>query len=277
MNLRDAVNFTFENRESWNSGRGAGTARINANHVLRILGDEIQVQDIRTQHFTQLTQALKAEGKAPATINRISAALSTVLSELRCHGYDIPDVHYKRQREPKAPRPTFFTEEEIERLCVAAEGLTDYYLMHDAIRFASLTGCRQGEMLKLRDKDVDFDNLTITFTNTKTEDFRTVHMHADLVPILQRRVAVRIDRDLFPFRDKDQLLRAFKTVKAAAGLDPNDGRVWHSIRHSTATWLVERNAPLRAVMGVLGHSRVETTLRYAKASDRSVAAAIDLL
>lgn len=277
MNLNDAINFTCEHRDSWNSGKGAGTARINANHCLRVLGADLDVLNICTADFTKLSHQLKQEGKAPATINRITAALSTVLTELRCHGYDIPVIHYKRQREPKAPRPTFFTEDEINRLCKVATQLPDYYLMHDAIRFASLTGCRQGEMLKLKDTDVDFAAMTITFNDTKTEDFRTIHIHADLVPILERRISVRIDHHLFPFRDKDHLLRLFKQLKTMAGMNPNDGRVWHSIRHSTATWLVERNAPLRAVMGVLGHSRVETTLRYSKASARSVAAAIDLL
>ena len=121
------------------------------------------------------------------------------------------------------------------------------------------------------------DNQCLTFVDTKTDEDRTIHIHEDLIPIVQRRLDTRIDRTLFPFANKDQLLRAFKRLKAEVGIDPNDGRVWHSIRHTTTTWLVERNAPLRAVMGVLGHSRVETTLRYAKASDRSVAAAIDLL
>jgi integrase len=276
MNLAEAVEFTKQHRDSWNTGKGAKTAAINANHCIRILGGDVEVEGIRTQHFTQLARQLKKEGKAAGTINRITAALSTILSELKDNGYDLPDVHYKRQREPKAPRPGFFTEEEMDKLLEVAKGWKDNMLMHDALLVSVKTGCRQGELLKLKDNCVDFDNSTLTFVDTKSGTDHVIHMHKDVVDVMERRMHFQIDPFLFPFPNKDNLLREFKKLKAEAGL-PQDDRVWHSIRHTTGTWLVERNVPLRAVMGVLNHSRVETTLRYAKASDRSIANAIDLL
>lgn len=276
MNLKEAVEFTFANRESWITGKGAKTARINARHVLRILGDDLQVADIRTEHFTILSKKLKEEGKQPATINRITAALTTVITELRCNGIDAPDVFFKRQKEPKH-RPGFFTEDEVQDLLFAAMNESDHGLMYDSIVFATKTGCRQGEMLKLTAQDIDLDNMIIIFPDTKNGSDHVLHIHEDLIPVIRRRLDLRVGDRLFEWRDKDQLLRAFKRVKVAAGMPSDDKRVWHSLRASVATWLCERNVPLRAVMGVMNHSRIETTLRYAKVSDRSVAAAIDLL
>ena len=160
-------------------------------------------------------------------------------------------------------------------LLKAAE-LNDYMLLHDSILFSIKTGCRQGEMLQLSVDDIDMDKREIVFRDTKNGTDHWLKMHEDLIPILERRLQYRINSELFPWRDKDQLLRAFKSLAIVSKV-PLEGRVWHTLRHSVATWLCERQVPLRTVMGVLNHKRVETTLRYAKASDRAVAAAIEAL
>lgn len=274
MFLKDAFDLAFTTRDSWVSGSGASTARINSEHVLRILGLYQEVEKIETLHFTKLTKALLDEGYKPATVNKITSVLSTLLKELRQLGYKLDDVKYKRQKETQG-RPEFFKEDEVEDVLDVAKRRNDFMLLHDSIVFALKTGCRQGEMLQLTEDDVDFDRRTITFLDTKNGSDHVIKMHDELVGILERRVAQRIDARMFPWRDKDQLLRAFKKVMEEADL--KSGRVWHTLRHTTATWLCERGVPLRAVMGVLNHSNVKTTLRYAKASDKSVAAAIDML
>jgi integrase len=273
MKLSKAIDTCFETRDAWREGAGSGTARINCNHVLRILGD-VDIEEIRTVHFTTISLDLKKEGKACATINRVTAALSTVLAEMRCLGHDLPEVQYKRQKEVKG-RPGFFTEDEITKLLEKSKEEADYMLLHDSILFSIKSGCRQGEMLDLLDSDIDWDNQEVTFRETKNGTDHVIKIHDDLVPVLRRREEYRVGPHMFPWRDKDQLLRAFKRVKKECGM--NDERVWHHLRHTAATWLCERGVPLRAVMGVLNHKNVATTLRYSKASSRSVAAAIDLL
>ena len=274
MNLSEAVEFTVQNRESWAIGKGAKTAAINARHVERILGGDLSIYDIETKHFTQLTQQLKAEGKRPATINRITAALSTILAELRQHGYKLEQVFYKRQKEPRG-RPEFYTEDEVKLLLEEAKKLGDYMLLHDSILFAVKTGCRQGELLKLTFDHVDLAEQSLTFVDVKTEGDHTIHIHPDLVEVLERRSTYAISNEVFQWRDKDQLLRALRALQKRCGIPGN--KCWHTFRHTTATWLLERNVPIRAVMGVLGHRNISTTLRYGKFTDRSIAAAIELI
>ena len=274
MFLKDAFDLAFQTRDSWVIGRGAKTAKINASHVLRILGLYVPVEEIETKHFAQLTNELKKESYSPSTINKITSTLSTLLTELRQQGYKLDDVKYKRQKETQG-RAAFFKENEMDNILAASKSRNDFWLLHDSVLFSLKTGCRQGEMLALEEEDIDFVRHTVTFRNTKNGQDHVIKMHDDLVEILERRVSQRIDERLFPWRDKDQLLKAFKAAMNEAGLEP--GRVWHTLRHTAATWLCERGVPLRAVMGVLNHSNVQTTLRYAKASDKSVAAAIDML
>jgi len=272
VNLQEAVNFTIANRESWSTGKGAVTAQINARHVVRILGADLPIADLETKHFVQVSKQLKAEGKAAGTVNRVTAALSTILTELRQNGIAAPRVEYKRQKEPKG-RPGYYLQEEVDRLLSAAWHRRDAFLLHDSILFAIKTGCRQSEMLKLTFDDIDFVNNTITFRDVKTDGDHTIHLHPDLLPVFKRREEYAIDNEVFCWANKDQLLRALRKLQEEAGV-PQD-RCWHSLRHTTATWLLERNVPIRAVMGVLNHSNINTTLRYAKYTDRSVAAAIE--
>ena len=274
MLLKDAIEFTFENRESWATGKGSATARINTNHCLTILGN-IPVEEIESKHYAKITKALKAKGRKPGTINRVLAALSTVINELRQHGYKLDEPVYKRQRESKG-RLEFYTHEDIDQLLTAALALKDNYLMFDSILFASKTGCRQGEMLKLTVDDIDLENKKITFRDVKTSGDHIIHMHSDLEDTLERRIAsAGCEGMVFPWENKDQLLRQFRAIQTLAGVDTKMN--WHHIRHTTATWLVEKDVPLKVIMGVLNHSNINTTLRYAHAMDKSVQSAIELL
>jgi integrase len=277
ITLAQAVEFTFTHRDSWREGKGKGTARINANHCIRILGGNTLMSDIDTAAFLKLSRELKAEGKASGTVNRITAALSTVINELRQNGFKLEAPVYKRQKESSG-RPGFYTEDEVNKMLEVAAQHNDGLLMHDSILFAIKTGCRQGEMLKLTYRDIDFDECQITFRDVKTSGStgnrdHIIHMHNDLVPALYRRLNAMYSPEVFPWLNKDQLLRELRGLQKECGISQD--RCWHSLRHTTATWLLERDVPIRAVMGVLNHTSMNTTLRYAKYTDRSIAAAIN--
>jgi integrase len=74
------------------------------------------------------------------------------------------------------------------------------------------------------------------------------------------------------WRDKDQLLRAFRKVNKLIPKDEN--YVFHTLRHSFATWHAEAGTPIRTLMALMGHKRIETTLRYAKATDSALTEAM---
>ena len=291
--LREAVEFTFANRHEWIHGEGAITARINTNHVIRILGAETDVETIRPLSFAKLSQALLDEtirgGKKRSNggVNRILAALSTVLNELYKNEMVSRKPAYKRLPEKKG-RAGYYSEEEMEAIMAAALELPDDgQLLYDSILFAFHTGNRQGELIKIRwiGEDINgdehecikFDNQTCLFLDTKNGEDHCIKLHENLIPMLERRYQERLDdrEQVFPWLNRGALLRRFKRAKRAAGID--DKRCWHHIRHTTGTLLTAKGVPLRTVMGVLNHKNITTTLRYAKNTDQAVANAIDLL
>ena len=62
------------------------------------------------------------------------------------------------------------------------------------------------------------------------------------------------------------LHRAFKTARDKVDIDPC--HTFHSLRHSTATHLLERGADIEVIRDALGHRSADTTRGYARATGK---------
>jgi integrase/recombinase XerD len=91
------------------------------------------------------------------------------------------------------------------------------------------------------------------------------------------------ERFLFPGKRGEptstrQLNRLFHKAAEAAGI--KKGVTLHGLRHSFATHLLERGTHIRTLQALLGHSKLETTARYAHVATGMIAAVespLDLL
>ena len=278
MNLSEAIEYTFINRRQWAKSKNPQTARINTAHGLRILGD-IPVGDIKRRHFHQIQQSMEADGKQPATANRVCAAVHTVLTCMHLHEFLDAVPSYEQLPEPESKR-SYYTKEEIAEFIRRAPEVTDGQLLQDSIRFALWLAERQGEMLKLTWDRVDLENRVVLFEDVKTGGDHSLPIRNDeLFEMLQRRYHERIDDEVFPWSDRGQLIKRFKELKKLCGHCPkaDKHRLWHTLRHTAATWMVESGVPIRTVMTVLNHKQVSTTLRYAKTTDEAKAAGLDAI
>jgi integrase len=158
-------------------------------------------------------------------------------------------------------------------------------------RFLLLTGCRKGEALALTWDDVNPDAATLTFRVSKTGR-RTIGLSANLVALLKaQRTAVRNEQIaakrwddhglVFPSsvgtRITDSALTVhFKRSLFSAGID-HTYRI-HDLRHTAITLMAQNGVPIRTVMELVGHKRIETTLEiYSHASQDDQGQAIATL
>ena len=145
---------------------------------------------------------------------------------------------------------------------------------------AGLTGLRQGELLALRWRDVDWAVGVIRCRRTYTRGSfgtpktrrgsRAVPMADRLAGELERhfqRAAYQGDDDLVfchpetggPL-DATKLRRRYQRTLAEAGLRPVR---FHDLRHTFGTHMAAAGAPLRAIQEWMGHRDYKTTLIYA--------------
>ena len=272
--LGQCYEYTYKVR--WRHLRSAKTNRINAGHLINYAGKSCPMARLAKPAFwLEFIADMKDEGRNGSTINRIISAGTTILDTSRkgeLHSFATPDI--ERQKEGEA-RLTWFTKEQVQKMAYLATTVFDRPDLADAIVFSAYTGVRQGELLKLKSEDVDLARNLIWIggkpkRETKSKNVRSVFIHDLVEPILND----RLDRD-YLFRDdwtnKDQLYSRFKKVRAYAGIA--DDHVWHSLRHSFGTWLGEVSHP-KQIQALMGHSNIETTLKYVKPTDDALRTAI---
>jgi integrase len=274
----EAVETTLRTRPTWRHGSGRKPAIINCGHFTRHQGLSFPCNRISIALMEDIGLELRDEGKSHATINRVTSAVSTVLNH--CHRRELcnkPPMFTKRKESEG--RHSFFTIDQVEQLIHAAIDPYDRKDVSDIIAVAAYTGMRQGELLKLKARDIDLSTMRVHVggrpdVTTKTGNYRAIGINKRIVNLLSERLEylspnVKVFGD--EWNDKDQLLRAFRKVRKFCGFD--DSLVFHSLRHSFATWHAEAGTPMRTLMDQMGHKRIETTLRYAKPTDPAIDAA----
>ena len=276
----DALDYTLSTRHSWRHGNGRHTAIINAGHFTSAVGLSCPVRDITQSLIARVSIGFEESGKSDATINRIISAVSTVLNHCADDGL-IPSPPKFRRRKESEGRVLYYTKDEVNQLINLSINVLQRDDLADITRFAAYHGLRQGEILKLRNKDIDWFSKRITVGGeadviTKAGNVRVIPIHASCLDMLQQRCShSSANTCIFgdEWRDKDQLLRSFR--KANNLLPKPDGYVFHTLRHSYATWLADAGVPVRSIMYLMGHKRIETTLRYAKATDSALVQAME--
>jgi integrase len=205
----------------------------------------------------------------PATCNRYLSAARSCLNWGRGAGLlPVEAVWPPRCMFTEAKhREKYLTDKELAALLKEARAHSP--LMLAAVAVAVGSGCRQGEMLRLRWADVDLDEQQLTFHITNGDEPRRVHLPKAscdaLAALKEGKVAPLPSRAVFVNADGEplenyELLNRWKHVRKAAQLT---GLRWHDLRHSTASFLIQNGATLAEVGHALGHRNVATTARYA--------------
>jgi integrase len=160
----------------------------------------------------------------------------------------------------------FLTEAEIAK---AADAITQAEQSgkvgpHGAagLRLCLFTGARSGEITAVEWSHVDQERRLIRLPDSKTNEPRTIHLSPAALEVLDG--IPRVGRYVIAGAKADEpyknLKRAWIIARAYAGLD--DVRL-HDLRHSYASWAINRGISLEMIGKLLGHKVAATTQRYA--------------
>lgn len=153
-------------------------------------------------------------------------------------------------------------------------------------------GPRAGEIFSLTWGDVDTERGILTFRDTKNGKSRHNFMTDEVRSVLERRDRKKHDDLVFPKSyikkpskagaPRAQVSKVFnqvvKDLKFNEGVtDRRQKVVWHTLRHTCASWLVESGVDLYVVKEILGHSILQMTERYSHLSPGSLRNATRIL
>ena len=199
----------------------------------------------------------------PAAANRSLPILSVIMRQAEVYGYRPEESNpcrlIRRYRERRRER--FLTPAEMHRLGrVLAERQAARPLQVSIVRLLLLTGCRQSEIRTVRWDDYREGHLFLRDSKTGP---RTVWLSS-----AARRVINRLSRAasfVFPAPvgsgplSTDALYGSWRRFRSEAGLP---GLRLHDLRHTYASFALQRGETVVMIGRLLGHRDPDTTLKY---------------
>jgi integrase len=188
----------------------------------------------------------------PSTVNRRLAVLRRIYNKARVE-WELPvkAINWKAHtRDEPKERVRHTTVEQAKTLL---DRLPHNIML--MVAWSLATGCRLNETETLTWERVNFETRQAEVL-TKGGGTRFVTLGPDALAVLAQ--VPKIGGFVF---DKTNRRKLWEAAVKAAGLE--DFR-WHDLRHSFAVWVGNAGADIAVVQQLLGHSKIETTLRYRK-------------
>lgn len=225
-------------------------------------------------------------GKSPATIRYILAVCSQVWNMAAARNLVQGECPVRRIKKPQQDnrRMRFLTHNEATALLRALKERSQD--MHDIALLSLLCGLRAGEIHSLTWGNVDLANNILYIRDTKNKKSRHAFIIAEVREMLERRYNDHTkNRLVFPSstgKERRWVSDSFERTVRALGfnntgeveqledgkivpIEISDARqrvVFHSLRHTFASWLVQEGTPLYTVAELMGHSTLDMTRRY---------------
>jgi site-specific recombinase XerD len=223
--------------------------------------DTAEGEDLRAFQLHQ-----REQGVQPPTMNGAVAALRFFFTTT-C---DRPEMarHLRLVKQPQK-LPVVLTTDEVLRLLEAAPGPK----YKAALGVAYGAGLRVSEVANLKVSDIDSERMVLRVEQGKGRKDRNGMLSPRLLELLQEWWLVGQPTTwLFPGRDPllaittRQLYRVVRDTAAAVGIEKRVSP--HTLRHSFATHLLEQGVDIRVIQVALGHSKLDTTARYAHVASK---------
>lgn len=166
----------------------------------------------------------------------------------------------------------FLTTDEEKRLFTSIDNIAPY--IKPIVITALQTGMRRGEILNLKWSNIK--NNHIELLDTKSNNPRYIPLSLTLQDVFGQIQKSSEYVFVNPKTDKP-----YKDIKRSWNNIRNDANLldfrFHDLRHTVATRMVEKGIDLLVVKDILGHTMIETTMRYAHPVPERKRAAIEIL
>lgn len=197
---------------------------------------------------------------ANRTLTILKAALNYAFNEGRVASDD-PWRKVKPFREADAAVVRFLSDDESRRVVNACDGA-----FRNLVRGALVTGCRYGELTRMRAGDFASEAGTIAVRQSKAGKPRHIALTDEGRALFERLTAAHVANDLIFIRDDGKRWgpshqqRPLEAASNRAKIEP--AATFHILRHTYASALAMRGVPMGVIAAQLGHKDTRMTEKH---------------
>jgi len=233
--------------------------------------DGKRLNEISSFDLERMKADLLKRGLSPGSVNQVLALFRQMVNKALAWGM------YKGENPIKGvkmltlqnQRERFLSHEEASLLLADLKKTS--YQLHDMALLALHCGLRAGEIFNLKSQDLDFENGLINISDPKNKESRKAFMTNAIKNMLLARVTGNPAE--FIFKDPrhggkiQAISQAFRKVidrlEFNKGItDPRQLVVFHTLRHTFASWLALQGETIIVIKELLGHKTLAMTQRY---------------
>jgi integrase len=259
----DLANLTTKRIRDWHTGLAIAPKLTRSARITKIR--KVALIDLKDADATRARRA---------TANRTLTVLKAALNHAFQEGHVASDDAWRKVkpfREADVPVVHFLSDDESRRIVNASEGA-----FRTIVKGALVTGCRYGELTRMRAADFNAEAGTITVRESKSGKPRHVVLTDEGSALFAELTVGRAGRDLVFVRDDGEgwgpshQQRPLNAASVRAKIEPV--ATFHILRHTYASALAMRGVPMGVIAAQLGHADTRMTERhYAHLSPNYVA------
>lgn len=244
------------------------------------------LKEVSPIHLEKIKSNMAKAGRTPRTIHYCLAVVRQIFNAAKRLSHFADDNPVSKVKKPTADnrRVRFLSHDEAKTLLDALKARSQQ--LHDISLVSLHCGLRAGEIFNLCWQDLDLERGQILVKDAKSGRNRTAYMTAEVRQMFAWRSVLERRHDLvFPNTRGgriETISNAFDEVVKCLGwnngvTDPRHRVVFHTCRHSFASWLVEAGTDLYTVKELLGHQSISMTERYSHLGANSLKRAVSVL
>lgn len=260
MNLKQLTN---EVNNTYYTNNSYKVITSKCKELLELIGASTNIKKINTVRINQYIQQLKQKDNKPATINSKLAYLSKCLTYAYHNGY-IPYKPLIAHIKIQATKDVILSDDIIDKMILYTQE-NNLQELYKVIVIGINTGMRISNILSTVPSDID--NNYIRIYHNKTNKPYSIPLNDKLKELFKDYQPITLN-----YR---QIQYQFKTMVKSLNLD--ERITIHTLRHTTASKLIQKDIPLPVIQKILNHTSINTTMRYTHICNKQLESAVNVL
>lgn len=267
--------LTAAERTDWARARTANDLVTAARKIVKEIGPQTRPAALTEDAIETMVAGWYTAGNTGSTVNRKLSLLRTLYKRAarKVPGLVVPKMPWQREN---AMRLRYYTRDE-ERKIIAFFRDTHELVMADLVAVSLDTGARRSELLALTAAGLQDGGATVKLVTYKGgQRGRLVPLPARAKDILEWRAKEHPTGHLFPIRP-ERVSYLWNRMRDFLEFGDEEDFVFHCLRHTYASRLVQAGVAIQVVKELLGHANIIMTMRYAHLAPDNLRAAVAAL